>query len=204
MKIKVLIMSLRHAAFLTILLVAGLPGFLISQQSPSKPVTAASAIDNDFVQKQFGLSCKLMGIAPLVADFNGDGVEDVVIPARCTNPMTDQTENNFTVLDPYYTFFGYGNPKVTTQFSTDIPEDRALALLVIHGSGPEGWRTATPLAKFVIVNLPFKEVTVKRFQIRKKKVMAIFIEEKGSDQMTAALFWDGKKYRYEPMGSTME
>jgi hypothetical protein len=177
---------------------------MAAQQPPAKTPASAAAIDNDFVQKEFGLSCKLMGIPPLAADFNGDGVEDVVIPARCTNPMTDQTENNFVVIDPYYTFFGYGNPKVTTQFSTDIPEDRALALLVIHGAGPDAWRNPTPSAKFVIVNLPFKGVSVKAFKLRKKKVMAIYIEEKGAEQMTAALVWDGKKYRYEPMGSTME
>ena len=145
-----------------------------------------------------------MGIQPLVADFNGDGISDIVIPARCKNPMSDQVDKDFVVLDPYYTFFGYGNPKVTTGFSTDIPEDRALALLIIHGSGKDAWRSATPLAKFVIVNLPYKGVTVKKYQIKKKKLMAIYVEEKGADQMTAVLFWDGKKYRYEPMGSSME
>ena len=180
------------------------PRFLSAQQVQPKPSSSDSVITNDFVQKEFGLSCSLMGIQPLVADLNGDGVDDVVIPARCKNPMADQADKNFVVLDPYYTFFGYGNPKVTTGFSTDIPEDRALALLVIHGSGPEAWRSSTPMAKFVIVNLPYKGVTVKKYQIRKKKLMAIYVEEKGADQMTAVLFWDGKKYRYEPMGSSME
>lgn len=178
-----------------------------AQQNASKPQPPDSVITNDFVQKEFGLSCSLMGIPPLVADLNGDGVDDIVIPARCKNPMADQADKDFVVLDPYYTFFGYGNPKVTTGFSTDIPEDRALALLIIHGSGKEAWRATTPSAipaKFVIVNLPYKGVTVKKYQIRKKKMMAIYVEEKGADQMTAVLFWDGKKYRYEPMGSSME
>lgn len=175
-----------------------------AQQNAAKPQPPDSVVTNDFVQNQFGMTCSLMGIQPLVADLNGDGVDDIVIPARCKNPMSDQTDKNFMVLDPYYTFFGYGNPKVTTGFSTDIPEDRALAILVIHGSGPEAWRSSTPVAKFVIVNLPYKEVTVKKYQIKKKKVMAIYIEEKGGDQMTAVLFWDGKRYRYEPMGSSME
>jgi hypothetical protein len=178
--------------------------FLAAQQPQPKPSSSVSAIDNDFVQKQFGSSCALMGTPPLVADLNGDGVEDIVIPARCKNPMSDQTENDFTVVDPYYAFYGYGNPKVTTQFSTDVPEDRGLALLVIHGSGSEAWRSATPLAKFAIVNLPFKQVAVKRFHIKKKKIMAIYVEEAGPDPLAAALFWDGKKYRYEPMGGSME
>jgi hypothetical protein len=178
--------------------------FLAAQQPQPKTSSSVSAIDNDFVQKQFGSSCALMGTPPLVADLNGDGVEDIVIPARCKNPMSDQTENDFTVVDPYYAFYGYGNPKVTTQFSTDVPEDRGLALLVIHGSGSEAWRSATPLAKFAIVNLPFKQVAVKRFHIKKKKIMAIYVEEAGPDPLAAALFWDGKKYRYEPMGGSME
>jgi hypothetical protein len=39
---------------------------------------------------------------------------------------------------------------------------------------------------------------------RKKSVTAIYVEESTGDQMTSALFWDGKKYKYEPMGSSME
>ena len=39
---------------------------------------------------------------------------------------------------------------------------------------------------------------------RKKVANAIYVEEAGADQMTSAIFWDGKKYRYEPMGSSME
>jgi hypothetical protein len=197
-------MPFPRSEFLLILIAIVPANLLLSQQPEIKTTAAISAINNDFVQKEFGASCSLMGIAPLVADLNGDGVEDVVIPARCKNPMSDQTENNFTVVDPYYAFYGYGNPKVTTQFSTDVPEDRGLALLVIHGSGPEGWRSATPLAKFAIVNLPYKQVAVKRFHIKKKKTMAIYVEEAGPDPMAAAVYWDGKKYRYEPMGGSMD
>jgi hypothetical protein len=194
---------LRHVFSVSLLVVAGLQ-FISAQQAEPKPSSSVSGIDNDFVQKEFGSSCALVGIPPLTADLNGDGVEDVVIPARCKNPMSDQSENNFVVIDPYYSFFGYGNPKVTTQFSTDVPEDRGLVLLVIHGSGPEAWRSSTPAAKFVLVNLPFKQVAVKRLQVKKKKVMAIYVEETGVDPMTSAVYWDGKKYRYEPMGASLE
>jgi hypothetical protein len=34
--------------------------------------------------------------------------------------------------------------------------------------------------------------------------MAVYIEEATGDEMTAAIFWDGKKYKYEPLGSGME
>jgi len=39
---------------------------------------------------------------------------------------------------------------------------------------------------------------------RKKSVNAMYVEEATADQMTAAVFWDGKKYRYQPLGSSME
>jgi hypothetical protein len=34
--------------------------------------------------------------------------------------------------------------------------------------------------------------------------MAIYVEETGSDQMTSVIFWDGKRYKYEPLGSSLE
>src|SRR5579859_1670158 len=172
--------------------------------SVAQPATG-HAVDNDFIQKQFGATCSLIGIDPLKADLDGDGIEDIVIPARCTNPMMDQAENTFVVVDPYNSFFGYGNPKVTTQFASEDPDRRGYALLVIHGAGPEAWHAATPKAKFIIVNLPYKEVTVKKMAIKKKKpIMGIFTEETGGDQMTSVIFWDGRKYRYQPLGSSME
>ena len=179
--------------------------FTLSAQPPSVRVTRKLTIDNDFVQKQFGSRSALTGIEPLKADLDGDGVEDIVIPARCTNPMMDQTENSFVVIDPYDSFFGYGNPKITTQFSTEDPDRRGYSLLVIHGAGPEAWRAASPKAKFIIVNLPFKQVVVKKLAVKKnKKVMGIFTEENSGDQMTSVIFWDGKRYKYQPLGSSME
>ena len=51
-----------------------------------------------------------------------------------------------------------------------------------------------------------KTVAVKKMRIMKKKksTVAIYVEEAGGDQMTAAIFWDRGKYRYEPLGSSME
>jgi hypothetical protein len=178
--------------------------FTLTAQPASVPA-AKPTVDNSFVQKQFGSTCSLIGLEPLIADLDSDGTEDIVIPARCTNPMMDQVENSFVVVDPYNSFFGYGNPKITTQFASDDPDRRGYALLVIHGAGSEAWHSAIPKAKFIIVNLPFKQVVVKKLAIKKKKpIMGIFTEETGGDQATSVLFWDGKKYRYEPLGSSME
>jgi hypothetical protein len=166
--------------------------------------TTGPTVDNDFVQKQFGSNCVLIGPPSLTADFDGDGVEDIVIPARCTSPMMDQAEDNYVVVDPYNAFFGYGNPKITTQFATDDPARRGFSLLVIHGAGADAWHSAAPKAKFMIVNVPFKSIYVKKLVVKKKDRMAIYVDETGGDAQTSVLFWDGKKYRYEPMGSNME
>lgn len=165
----------------------------------NKPV-----VDNDFVQQQFGSNCSLIGMPPATADFDGDGVEDIVIPAQCIKPMIDQGDNNYEVLDPYDAFFGYGNPKITTQFANMEPTRHGYALLIIHGAGPEAWHSATPKAKFMIVNLPYKTIYVKKMMVRKKAHMAIYADETGGDAMTSVIFWDGKKYKYQPLGSNME
>ena len=141
----------------------------------------------------------------MAGDLNGDGVEDIVIVARCKNPLIDQDEKNYRVIDPLDAFFGYGDPKITTGFATEDPNLRGVSLLVIHGAGTEAWHAATPQAKFVMINVPLKTLAIKKLRVsRKKSVIAIYVEEAGADQMTSAIFWDGRKYRYEPLGSSME
>jgi len=141
----------------------------------------------------------------MIGDMNGDGIEDIVIVAHCKNALIDQDEKNYQVIDPLDAFYGYGNPRITTGFAPDDPKLRGIALLVIHGSGADAWRSATPQAKFVIINLAVKTITVKKMKISKKRTAtAIYVEEAGADQMTSAIFWDGKKYRYDPLGSSME
>jgi len=55
------------------------------------------------------------------------------------------------------------------------------------------------------VNVPFKDVLLKKMALSKKKtVMAIFTEETGGDQMTSIVYWDGRRYKYQPMGSSLE
>jgi hypothetical protein len=177
----------------------------VAQIITPKTASPAFTVDNDFVQKEFGSTCTLIAGPPvLTGDLDGDGIEDAVIVAKCKNALVDQGENNFTVIDPYYSFFGYGNTRITTQFASEVPEDRGISLLVIHGTGPDAWRSATPKAKFVVINMPFKQIGLKKMVMKKKSVLALYIEETGADQMTSALFWDGKKYRYVPIGASME
>ena len=188
-----------YLSFAATLLCSCLTTLLAAQQSPAPP-------DNDFVHQQFGDTCSLVPqFPPMTGDLNGDGVEDIVIVARCKNALIDQDEKNYKVIDPMDSFYGYGNPAITTGFAPDDPRLRGIALLVIHGSGPLAWRSPTPQAKFVIINISIKTVVVKKMRVNKKKTTtAIYVEEAGADEMTSAVFWDGRKYRYNPLGSSME
>lgn len=167
---------------------------------------AGSAVDNDFVHKQFGEEFTLVAdIPPAIGDLDGDGIEDIAIVAKGKNPLVDEAEKSYKVLDPYHSFYGLGDPKITTKFSeNDDPKYRGLSVLVIHGAGPEAWHSATPKAKFVIINLPFTRMAVKRIKMGKKVQMAIYAQESSEQGEASAVYFDGKKYRYQPMGASMD
>jgi len=129
----------------------------------------------------------------LTGDLDGDGVEDAVIVVRFKNPLGGQVEFNYKVVDPYYTFQGYGNPKVTVEFGTEDPRHNNM-VLVIHGAGKEGWRAETPKMKFVIINLPFDSLRVAPLMVKKKKLTAIVGEEESGG--SSSVYWDGKKYKW--------
>jgi len=170
------------------------------------PTTSHKKVDSEFVLQQFGDQFTLLQeVAPAVGDLDGDGVEDVVIAARCKNPLLDQAQHNYQVVDPLNAFYGYGDPRITTTFSEGNPALRGLVVLIIHGAGPDAWRSATPKAKYVIVNLPFKGLSVRKMQLNKKKtIQAVYVEEAGDMGQSSAVFFDGKKFRYVPMGGDME
>jgi hypothetical protein len=203
-KLSVLL-ALSVAVMLPVLAV----GQTASQPSPSQrtPIQQATnhKIDNDFVQAQFGNQFTLLPeIGAKFGDLDGDGVEDAVIAARCKNPLLDEAEHNYTVMDPYYTYFGYGDPKLTTTFREGDPARQGLVVLIIHGAGPEGWRSAKPKSKYVIVNLPYRTVSVRKMNLKKKTIEAVYIEEGDELNESSALFIDGKKYRYVPMGASLQ
>ena len=188
--------------FVLLFLSAALSAAALAQSAPAD----SAKIDNDFVHQQFGDSCNLeTQWQPLTADLNGDGIEDLVFVARCKNPLIDQDDKGYRVIDPMDSFFGYGDTKVTTAMGQIDPRMHGICILVIHGSGADAWRSTSSQSKFVIINLAVKTIAVKRMRISKKKVTtAIYVEEATADEATAAIFWDGKKYRYEPLGSGMD
>ena len=195
--------------FLGLLLVVTAASAGSKKQPPPPPAPAkapAQAVTDQFIQKQFGDDCTLLpGPAQFVGDLDGDGVDDLVVAAKCKNPMADRGDYSFVVADPYDSFLGFGDVKVTSSFATDVPERRGVCLLIIHGADKDGWRAEKPKAKFLLINLPFQTLAVKKLTLKKRTVLGVFMEEKGEGENTSSVvFWDGKKYRYQIVGANFE
>jgi hypothetical protein len=179
------------------------------KQPPPPPAHAKApspAVTDELIHKQFGDNCSLLAGPPqFVADIDGDGVEDLIVAAKCKNPMADKDEYSFVVADPYDSFLGYSDVKVTSTFASDEPDRRGVCLLIIHGAEKDAWRAEVPKAKFLLINLPFKTLAVKRLTMKKKTILGVYMEEKGEgEDSSSVVFWDGKKYKYQNLGSSLE
>ncbi len=183
-----------------------LASLVFAQQVPPAPghTTTSRALDaatmTKIVHDQFGSGYKVLTeFAPLLSDFDGDGIEDLAVAAKAVNPLLNAVEYHYTVVDPYHSFFGYGNPKVMMEFGADDPRQQGHVILIVHGAAEGAWHAAQPKAKFVVVNLPYNKLTLSHVLLHKKPVGAVAAEE--PDRVTSVVYWDGKKYKYEPMGA---
>ena len=197
------------AAVFAIATAASSPAANTKKLPPPPPAHAKSpspAVTDDFIHQQFGDNCSLLpGPPQFVADLDDDGLDDLVVAAKCKNPMADKDEYSFTVTDPFDAFLGFSDVKVTSTFASDEPARRGVSLLIIHGAEKDAWQAEKPKAKFLLINLPFKTLTVKKLTQKKKTILGIYMEEKGeSEDTSSVVFWDGKKYKYQQLGSTLE
>jgi hypothetical protein len=162
-----------------------------AQQPPNPAVQPISAADaQQLCAREFGEQFKLdPKFKPLTVDLDGDGTDDLLLVATAKNPLGGELDYHYRAIDPYDTYFGFGDPKVTVQFSaTNAVTTRYI--LVVHN-----WRA--PQAKFVILNLPFDSLSTSRIAIKKKKsVNTIHGVELGG--IASDIYWDGKKYKWNP------
>lgn len=159
------------------------------------PATAPAEADTAaFLAKHFGGDLAVLPKSPVLAgDMDGDGSEDVVFVVTGKNPLANEAGHNYKVLDPYNAYFGWGDPKMSMGFVSMDPGP-AKYLAVIHG-----WKLPTPKSKFILVNIPFQSLSMGSFRVKKKTVSAIIAEEAGG--VNAAVFFDGKKYKWEAFGA---
>lgn len=171
-----------RSILLVVLFAAG--ALVAAAQSPAPSLDAQQVCTREFGDA-FKLDPKF---PPMLADLDGDGQEDVVLVATGKKPLAGELDHHYRVIDPYDAYFGFGDPKITVQFAaTNALEARYL--LVVHN-----WRA--PKAKFVIINLPFENLSLIRVTHKKKVTAAIHVEETGG--LDADVYWDGKKYRWAP------
>jgi len=146
------------------------------------------------VAREFGDTYKIDPDLPaFFGDFDGDHQEDIAIVASGDNPLMGEGLHNYKTLDPYNASFGFGNPKVTMTFNANDATPRYI--LVIHN-----WQS--PAKKFVLVNIPFKQLRVGHMMKKKRPIDAL--ESIDSAGVQGAIFWDGKKYRWEIIGSELD
>jgi hypothetical protein len=134
--------------------------------------------------------------SPLLADFDRDGQQDAAIAVTAKNPLVGAVGHDYKVLDPYNSFFGFGDPKITTDYAVPMHPGPPRHLVIAHD-----WKASKPKLKFVIVNLPFDTLQVAQTRWKKKPLDAIAAAD--ATGVTGLVFWNGKKYKYEPSGGGM-
>ncbi len=175
---------MRRTLFLAVIVVSAC--LAAAQQPPATTPDAVQICAHEFGD-QFKVDSKF---APLIADLDGDGREDLAMVATSKNPLSGEFEFHYRAIDPYDGYFGWGNVKDTVQFSATNAGPNHF-VLVIHD-----WRA--PKAKFVIINLPFDRLSAGKIATRRRKAGVNTIHAVELGGMSSDVYWDGKKYKWEP------
>jgi hypothetical protein len=161
--------------------------FLCSALACAQATPTPARPDAEQIAKQFGPAFHpAPKYAVLTADLIALGTEDAVVVATADNALADQTAYHYKVVDPFGSYFGWGDPKDTAPFANNA-EPRFCLLIV------ENWRA--PQRKFVIVNLPFAKLSISRAPVKKRPVAALAAEEVSGAR--ALVYWDGRKWKWK-------
>ncbi len=143
------------------------------------------------VEKQFGPDFRSdPKFQPIYGDFDGDQKEDVAIIGFSKHPLGGSGKYSYTVVDPYDSYFGIGDPKITTHYG-GFSDGSTHCILFIHD-----WKGEKAKGKWVVVNVPFAKVAPGQVTLHKKTFDAVAALETGS--LSSLVFFDGKKYKWEP------
>jgi hypothetical protein len=164
---------------------------------PVPPPGAALADPAAYVASQFGASFKLdPKIPPMFGDLDGDGKEDLILVGTSSTPLLSKEQFNFKVEDPYDSYFGTGDPRITSQFTLHFDGSSRCFLIVF------GWREPPSkpkqISKFVLINTPFESASIVNLRLKKKNIQAIEAVDRST--LHALVFWDGRRWRWSAQG----
>lgn len=182
----------RAILLLTLLSIAG----IVQAADPQSPNDNQAVISEQF-GPQFVL---LQNFPVLTGDFNGDGFEDAVFVVTSKSGLQIDSGTRYRVIDPSSDYFGLGDARITSQFASPYPGGPRY-LLIIHGNGKEGWRSKEPKGRFVLINVAFDHISLSHVEKKKKVFDDIGVEETGI--LSAFLYWDGHKYKWQPGASEL-
>jgi hypothetical protein len=175
-------------------------GLITAAWPQNAPAPAKTADLQAIISAQFGPQFALMPEFPvLTGDFNGDGVEDVLFVASLHGGLQAESKQ-FKVLDPSSSYFGLGDPKITSQFASKYPGGKRY-LLILHGSGKEAWHAKELTERFVLINFAFDRLSVGHIMRKKKIIDDIGVEETGI--LNSFIYWSGRKYEWQPGASEL-
>jgi hypothetical protein len=170
---------------------------LLAQSLPATPAPAPLADPAAYLAAQFGPSFKLdPKVPPMFGDFDGDGQEDLVMVGTSSTPLLSKELFNFKVEDPYDSYFGTGNTRITSQFTLHFDGSSRCLLIVFAWRLPPS--KPKQVTKFVLINTPFESAGIVSLRLKKKNIQAIEAIDRTS--LHALIFWDGKRWRWSAQG----
>jgi hypothetical protein len=151
-----------------------------------------------YLARQFGPTFKLdPKVQPMFGDLDGDGNEDVVLIGSSSAPLQSQAEFGFKVADPYDSYFGTGDTRITSQFTLHF-DGSSRAILIVFGWRLPPQAKSKKTTKFVLINTPFESTSLVNLRLKKKNIQAIEAIDRST--LHSLIFWDGRRWHWSAQG----